>query len=44
MACNAATVAKVVDLVSRTYFLPAIQRPFWKPDPIVALFDSLLKG
>jgi hypothetical protein len=38
-------VAGVLDRISRSYFLPAIQRPFvWQPDQIVALFDSLLKG
>lgn len=39
------TVATVLDRVNRTYFLPAIQRPYvWQPDQIIALFDSLLKG
>jgi hypothetical protein len=38
-------VAGVLDRINRSYFLPAIQRPFvWQPDQIVALFDSLLKG
>lgn len=45
MSYNSATVAKIVDQINRTYFLPAIQRPYvWEPDQIVALFDSLLKG
>jgi uncharacterized protein with ParB-like and HNH nuclease domain len=39
------TVGRVLDQINRTYFLPAIQRPFvWQPDQIIALFDSLLKG
>jgi hypothetical protein len=39
------TIGAVVDDVNRTYFLPAIQRPFvWSSAQIVALFDSLLKG
>jgi hypothetical protein len=39
------TVARVLDQINRTYFLPAIQRPYvWQPEQIVALFDSLLKG
>lgn len=38
-------IASVIDRINRSYFLPAIQRPFvWQPDQIVALFDSLLKG
>jgi uncharacterized protein with ParB-like and HNH nuclease domain len=45
MSYNSATVAKIIDQINRTYFLPAIQRPYvWEPDQIVALFDSLLKG
>ncbi|GGK28365.1 DUF262 domain-containing protein [Salinarimonas ramus] len=45
MSYQSSTVARVVDQVNRTYFLPAIQRPYvWQPDQIVALFDSLLKG
>jgi uncharacterized protein with ParB-like and HNH nuclease domain len=39
------TIARVLDRINNTYFLPAIQRPYvWQPDQIVALFDSLLKG
>lgn len=39
------TIGAVVDDVNRSYFLPAIQRPFvWSSSQIVALFDSLLKG
>lgn len=45
MSYNSCTVASVVDQINRSYFLPAIQRPYvWEPDQIVALFDSLLKG
>lgn len=45
MSYNSATVASVVDQINRSYFLPAIQRPYvWEPDQVVALFDSLLKG
>jgi hypothetical protein len=39
------TVGRVIDQINRSYFLPAIQRPFvWQPEHVVALFDSLLKG
>jgi Protein of unknown function DUF262 len=39
------TVARVIDQINRSYFLPAIQRPYvWQPNQIIALFDSLLKG
>lgn len=45
MSYVSATIAKVLDQINRTYFLPAIQRPYvWQPDQIVALFDSLMKG
>jgi hypothetical protein len=45
MSYISSTIARVLDGVNRTYFLPAIQRPYvWQPDQIVALFDSLLKG
>ncbi len=45
MSYNSATVVQIVDQINRTYFLPAIQRPYvWEPDQIIALFDSLLKG
>jgi hypothetical protein len=44
MTYAAATVAETVDKLNREYFLPAIQRPFvWKPEQVVALFDSLMK-
>lgn len=45
MSYSSATIATVVDQINRSYFLPAIQRPYvWEPDQVVALFDSLLKG
>ena len=45
MSYFSSTVGRVLDQINRTYFLPAIQRPYvWQPDQIIALFDSLLKG
>lgn len=45
MSYTSSTIARVIDQINRTYFLPAIQRPYvWQPDQIIALFDSLLKG
>ena len=45
MSYSTTTIGAVVDGLNRTYFLPAIQRPFvWKQDQVLALFDSLLKG
>jgi hypothetical protein len=45
MAYSATTVASTVDKINRSYFLPAIQRPFvWNPEQVVSLFDSLMKG
>jgi hypothetical protein len=45
MSYVSSTVGRVIDQVNRSYFLPAIQRPFvWRPDQVIALFDSLLKG
>lgn len=39
------TIAVVVSRLNSRYFLPAIQREFvWRPDQIVQLFDSLLRG
>jgi hypothetical protein len=39
------SVARILDQINRSYFLPAIQRPYvWDPEEIIALFDSLLKG
>jgi hypothetical protein len=45
MSYTSSTIASTVDAINRTYFLPAIQRPYvWEPSQIVALFDSVLKG
>lgn len=39
------TIANVVNRLNARYFLPAIQREFvWRPDQIVQLFDSLMRG
>ena len=45
MAYSSTTIARIIGQINRSYFLPAIQRPYvWHPDQIVALFDSLMKG
>jgi uncharacterized protein with ParB-like and HNH nuclease domain len=45
MPYTSATVAATVDKINQEYFLPAFQRQFvWKPEQLVALFDSLMKG
>jgi hypothetical protein len=45
MAYASTTIGSIVNEVNRTYFLPAIQRPYvWTSAQITALFDSLLKG
>jgi len=45
MKYNSDTIGNVLDRLNRQYFLPAIQREFeWKPEQVVALFDSLLRG
>ena len=45
MSYVSSTISRVLDQINRSYFLPAIQRPYvWQPDQIIALFDSLLKG
>lgn len=45
MSYASRTIGAVIDDVNRTYFLPAIQRPYvWSTGQITALFDSLLKG
>lgn len=39
------TIAAVVNRLNVQYFLPAIQRQFvWRPDQIVQLFDSVMRG
>ena len=45
MSYASATIGSVLDGVNRTYFLPAIQRPYvWTSHQVVTLFDSLMKG
>lgn len=45
MSYASSTIAATIDIVNRSYFLPAIQRPYvWDPEQILSLFDSLLKG
>jgi len=45
MSYVSSTIGRALDQINRSYFLPAIQRPYvWQPDQIIALFDSLLKG
>ena len=45
MSYSSRTIGDVLDDVNRTYFLPAIQRPYvWSSKQVIALFDSLLKG
>jgi len=45
MSYESTTIAKVINRLNRNYFLPAIQRPFvWKPEQLIRLFDSLMKG
>lgn len=45
MSYASTSIARTVDQINRSLFLPAIQRPYvWEPSQIIALFDSLLKG
>ena len=45
MTYSTTTIGVVLDGLNRTYFLPAIQRPFvWKQEQVLFLFDSLMKG
>eukprot|EP01035_Chromulina_nebulosa_P050300 gene50300-68375_t len=45
MPYTATTVASTIDKINRSYFLPAIQRPFvWNAEQVLSLFDSLMKG
>lgn len=45
MSYATTTIGAALDQINRSYFLPAIQRPFvWKQAQVLALFDSLLKG
>ena len=39
------SIAVAISKLNRQYFLPAIQREFiWKPEQIISLFDSILRG
>lgn len=45
MPYTSSTIGAALEQLNRSYFLPAIQRPYvWKSDQVLALFDSLLKG
>lgn len=45
MSYRSETISTAVSRLNREYFLPAIQREYvWKPDQIVQLFDSILRG
>jgi len=45
MSYASTNIARVVDQINSSLFLPAIQRPYvWETSQITALFDSLLKG
>lgn len=45
MSYESTTIAKTINKLNRNYFLPAIQRPYvWKPEQLIRLFDSLMKG
>lgn len=44
MSYKSATIQTILNKLNKSYFLPAIQRPFvWEPDKIIRLFDSLMK-
>lgn len=45
MAYDSDTIATVVQQLNSKYFLPAIQREFvWRPEQIIELFDSIVRG
>ncbi|MBA3822745.1 MAG: DUF262 domain-containing protein [Ktedonobacterales bacterium] len=45
MPYHSDTIATVIKRINERYFLPAIQREFvWKPEQIVQIFDSLMRG
>lgn len=45
MSYKSTTIAALLGKLNRSYYLPAIQRPFvWEPEQIVRLFDSLMQG
>lgn len=44
MTYKSTSIADLLGKLNRSYFLPAIQRPFvWEPEQIVRLFDSLMQ-
>ena len=44
MSYASTNIARVVDQINSSLFLPAIQHPYvWETSQITALFDSLLK-
>src|SRR5258708_36130563 len=45
MGYQSTTIYAAVNKLNHSHFLPAIQREFvWKPDQIVQLFDSIMRG
>jgi hypothetical protein len=45
VAYSSDSIATVINRLNVSYFLPAIQREFvWRPDQIISLFDSILRG
>ena len=45
MSYKSEPIAATIQQMNRQYFLPAIQREFvWKPEQIVQLFDSIMRG
>lgn len=45
MGYKSETISTAIGRLNTRYFLPAIQREFvWKPEQIVQLFDSILRG
>lgn len=45
MSYTSTKIASTIEKLNRSYYLPAIQRPYvWEPEQIITLFDSLLKG
>lgn len=45
MRYQSESIALAISRMNLQYFLPAIQREFvWKPEQIVGLFDSIMRG
>ena len=45
MSYESTSIARIITRLNVEYFLPAIQRPYvWKPEQLIRLFDSILKG